>query len=667
MIKFNKLKLEELTSDNIRDEYILYDSSASDYRYQMAEDEEFYLGEQLTESQKEYLHSVGQPAESNNKIRPAVEQVLANIASSAPEWDIYPVGKMDGALASLYNELVDNVWFASDGDIQFRKVCKDFIVKGVGYFYIYPDWNEDAGLGAVRFKRFAPECVYVDPNCTLPDFSDATSMIYSDLHTKESLKVSFPEVADKIDDAMEDQDTNYESTGKYSADDIMGRADIPDDHQPKIRKYIRFTKVAVPYVLVTETTTGFNQSYNEEQYKELSSDKNYETLLKENAITEKLTYRTHIRETCVIGDFVYYDDGLPISHYPIVPATNEHIGTPFSAGDVRHAKSPQRMLNRTEALLIAHTNATTNFKLVVEDGAIEPEELDRWNIPNAVITANPGAIREGKIKEFAPPAVSSQLYTEKQRYELDIEQVFGAYKFSQGQGQGSPGTVGEAQMMDEAIARKQNWKVLPIYDMLTKAGKIVVEWIPHVYNQQRVLRIATEYGGKKEITANMPQLDAKTGAIEKMFDLVATTVDIRVVVGSTRAKSPQAELQKDLALLNVGIYDKTQVILNMKTDVDKESLINRHGEIAQLQSQLQGLSEQNQKLQGDLQTRERELFHSNMRAEVSEATKPVAKAQAELQAKSKLEKERRSLETKKVADSLQNNASAVNSTQRAPN
>ena len=667
MIKFNKLKLEDLEAHHIRDEFVLYDSSADEYRYQMTEDEEFYLGEQLTEAQKEYLQSVGQPAESNNKIRPAVEQVLANIASASPEWDIHPIGKMDGPLASLYNELVDNVWYSSDGDIQFRKVCKDYIVKGIGYFYVYPDWNSDSGLGGVRFKRFAPECVYVDPNCTLPDFSDAVSIIYSDVHTKESLKVSFPDVADKIDDCLEDQDTNYESTGKYSADDIMTRADVPEDHQPKVRKYIRFTKVAVPYVLVTETTTGYNQSYNEEQYKELTKDKNYEKLLKENAISEKLTYRTHVRETCVIGDFIYYDDVLPISHYPIVPACNEHVGTPFPAGDVRHAKSPQRMLNRTEALLIAHTNATTNFKLVVEDGAIEPEELDRWNIPNAVITANPGAIREGKIKEFAPPAVSSQLYTEKQRYELDIEQVFGAYKFQQGQGQGAPGTVGEAQMMDEAISRKQNWKVLPVYDMLTKAGKIVVEWIPHVYNQQRVLRIATEYGQKKEVTANMPQLDAKTGAIERMFDLVATSVDIRVVVGSTRAKSPQADLQKDLALLNVGIYDKTQVILNMKTDVDKESLINRHSEIAQLQSQLQGLAEQNKKLQGDLQTRERELFHSNMRAEVSEATKPVAKAQAELQAKSKLEKERRALETKKVADSLQNNVSTVNSTQEPLN
>ena len=661
MIKLKKFKLEPIDAGDVRAEYIKYDSASEEYRYQMAEDEEFYLGKQLTDAQKEYLLSVGQPAESNNKIRPAVEQVLSNIASGSPEWDIAPVGKMDGTLAAIYNELMDNVWHNSDGDVQFRKVCKDFIVKGLSYFFIYPDWNEDKGLGGIRFRRFAPESVYVDPNCTNPDFSDATSIIYSDVHTKESLKVAFPDIADDIEDTAEEQDLNIVSTGKYSKDDMIRRTDVPNDHQPRVRKYIRFAKVALPYVIITDMTTGYNEMLSAAQYKNFVKDKNYKKLIKEGTIMEKLAYRTHIRETCIIGDILYYDDILPISEYPIVPATNEHVGTPFPAGDVRHAKSPQRMLNRTEALLIAHTNATTNFKLVIEDGAIEPEELNKWNIPNAVITANPGAIREGKIKEFAPPAVSSQLYTEKQRYELDIEQVFGAYKYLQGYGPDAPGTVGEAQILDEAVARKQNWKVLPIYDMLTKAGQVVVEWIPHVYNQQRVFRIATEEGQKIEVTANMPQPDARTGEISRMYDLISSTVDIRVVVGSTRAKSPEAKLQKDLALLNVGIFDKTQVIMNMQTDVDKMGLLQRHSEIAELSGALQQAQEQIKKLSGDLQTRERELFHSNMRAEISEATKPVAKAQAKLEAEHKLEGEKKRLETKKVQNSLANLEQTVNS------
>jgi chromosome segregation ATPase len=100
----------------------------------------------------------------------------------------------------------------------------------------------------------------------------------------------------------------------------------------------------------------------------------------------------------------------------------------------------------------------------------------------------------------------------------------------------------------------------------------------------------------------------------------------------------------------------------MKTDADKMQLIQRHGEISQLQQQLQGAQEQIETLQGDLQTRERELFHSNMRAEISEASKPVAKAQAELQSKIKMEKAKQDEETKKVADNLQSLESSINST-----
>tara|TARA_R110002020_G_scaffold243432_2_gene456926 strand:- start:5333 stop:7354 length:2022 start_codon:yes stop_codon:yes gene_type:complete len=667
MLNIKELDLPELEAADVRDEYIYYESDSSDFRFQMAEDEAFYLGQQLTDAQKQYLNSVGQPAESNNKIRPSVEQVLSNIAGTNPEWDIEPIGQMDGGLAKVYNQLVDKVWRDSDGDVQFRKCCKDFLVKGVSYLYVYPDYQADKGLGAIRVKNIKPESVFVDPNAALPDFSDATSLIISDLHTKESLKISFPDFADEIDDAEEDFYRNEISSGNYNKDQVYTPGDVGNDSQPKCRKFIRFAKVSVPKALITESASGKYQVFDKDGYKEIAEDSRYQKLIDEGAVTEDIIYDTLIRETCIIGDMVYYDEVHPISEYPIIPACNEHTGTPYPAGDVRHAKSPQRMLNRTEALIIAHTNATTNFKLVVEDGAIDPGELQKWNIPNAVIRANPGALRENKIKEFAPPAVSSQLFSEKQRYEMDIEQVFGAYKYLQGLASESPGTVGEAQIVEEAVSRKQNWKVLPIYDMLTRAGKVAVQWVPWIYSQERVLRLVDDYGQYNEVIINQAYIQPETGNVERMFDLVSNTVDISVVIGSTKSKSPAAELQKDLQLMSAGILDRTQVILNMSTDMDKQGLIARFGEIGQLQSQLSQAQEQLEQAQGDLQTRERELFHSNMRAEVSEATKKVHSATEKVKARAEIEQQKQKGKTQRVAEDLVNAKNTVNSDeQQAP-
>ena len=665
MIKIQNLEIPELEAEDVRNEYTQYDHESDEFRFQMAEDYDFYLGKQLTEAQKEYLMSVGQPPESNNKIRPAVEQVLSNMASTKPEWDVEGVGSDDGRIAGIYNKILDEIWYSSKGDTQFRTACKDFIVKGLCYLYVYPDYQADNGLGGIRFKRIKPEAVFVDPNSSLPDFSDASSIIYTDLHTKESLKVLFPDIADKIDDLKEDYDTDEETSGNYNRDDIYTRGDATYDQQPTVRKFVRFAKVSIPSVLVTELVTGKSQIFDKEAYEELQADKKYQELIDQGSVTEKIIYTTKVRETCVVGDLIYYDEILPIDSYPIIPACNEHTGTPYPSGDVRHAKSPQRMLNRTEALLISHTSATTNFKLVVEDGAIDPKELQKWNIPNAIIRANPGALRDGKIKEYAPPAVSSQLFTEKSRYELDIEQVFGSYKFLQGYGEGSPGTVGEAQIIEESVSKKQGWKVMPVYDMLTIAGKIISAWIPFVYNQERVVRITSPNGMMEDVRVNEAVMN-KNGEIERLYDITTNSIDIRVVVGSTRAKSPMADLQRDIQLMGAGIYDKTQVIMNMRTDDDKASLIQRHGEISQYQQTIQGLQEQVKKLSGDLQTRERELFHTKMRAEVSEATKNVSQAVSNIKATSKIEEERQRNKTQQVASDLANAANSVNSEKQAP-
>ena len=666
MLNLRQLETKKISAEEVRADYLHFESSSSEYRYQMAEDHEFYLGSQLTKSQKNYLLSVGQPPEANNKIRPAVEQVLANIAASAPEWDVHSVGKTDNDAAFVFDQLLDKIWYESDADVHFRQACKDFIVKGLAYMYIYPDWQEDGGLGSIKVKRMPPESIFVDPNSSMPDFSDASSIIYSDLHTKEHLKVLFPQYTKQIDDAEENHQRNEQESGKYSRDNIETRGSNDLDHQSRVRKYCYFKKVNIPHALIMDTTTGKNKLYNQEEYKKLREDEQYIDFILEGIITEQLAYQTRIREVFVVGDTVLYDEILPISEYPIAVACNEHAGNPFPSGDVRHAKTPQRMLNRTEALIISHTNATTNFKLLYEDGAIDASEIQKWHIPNAIIRANPGALAAGKIKEFAPPAVSSQLYTEKSRYEIDIETVFGAYKFLQGNAQGAPGTVGEAQIMDESSSRKQNWKILPIYDMLTRTAKVVTQWMPSVYDQQRTLRIVSPVGDESELTLNIPVIDDKTGAVKKLYDMETSQFDVRVVVGSTRSKSPMAELQKDLTLLNAGIYDKTQVIMNMKGDIDKASLMQRMGEISNLQAQLQQAQEELKKMQGDLQTREREVFHANMRAEISEATKPVSEAVSNIKSSAKLEQARQRDKTRMVGEELSVVKQAINSESKAP-
>ncbi|HCX22945.1 MAG TPA: hypothetical protein DHN29_13575 [Cytophagales bacterium] len=567
-------------------------------------------------------------------------------------WSVQPEGKTDSEISFIFSQLMDRIWYDSHGDHQFRKMVRDFIIKGACYVYVYPDWNEDNGMGACRMKRMYPESIFVDPNSILPDFSDASSIYYSDVMTKKQAKVLFPKLEKRIEDAMEEQWGNESSSGMFDRDYKVRRADgYVDNEDPKVRKFVRWQKIAIPKMRITETFSGHSQILEKEQWDEVRKDEKYKEFVDAGAIQVQEVFSPAIREMCVFGDVLGYDYILPLSQYPIIPACNEHAGNPFPSGDVRHAKTPQRMLNRTEALLIAHTNATANFKLIYEDGAIDPEELAKWSIPNAVIRANPGAISMNKIKEYTPPAISSALYGEKQRFEVDIEQVFGAYKFSQGNPDASPGTVGEAGLIDEAVSKKQNWKILPVYDMLTRAANVCVQWIPHIYDQQRVLRFVNPQGDDKEVQLNLPVED-RTGGVQKMYNMSTAKADIRAVVGSTRAKNPLGDLQRDIGLMQAGIYDKTQVIMNMQSDIDKGALLERQSEIAQLSQQVAELQGQVKQMSGDLQTREREIFHTKMRAEVAEATKPIASAVANVKAKTKIEEARQADASSKAEEQV---------------
>jgi len=119
--------------------------------------------------------------------------------------------------------------------------------------------------------------------------------------------------------------------------------------------------------------------------------------------------------------------------------------------------------------------------------------------------------------------------------------------------------------------------------------------------------------------------------------------------------------------LQAGIYDKAQVIMGLQGDVDKSALMARMSEIGQLRAQNQQLSKQLQSMTGDLQTRERELFHTKMRAEVSEATKPVQQAVSNLRATAKNEERKQKEMTDKTAIDLADLRSAVNSEETASN
>ena len=629
VIKIPALVLPTITGADIQSEFLHYYTLGANYRYQMQEDEQFYLGNQFSAAQVNYLRRLGQSEQPNNKIKPAMEQVLANTAASSPLWETIPTGMTDNKMSYVVNRQMEEIWSDSDGDKQFRKNAKDFGIKGKAVLYGFPSWNADGGLGAFRLMRLNPNNVFNDPSCSLSDNSNGISVIYSDIETKKSLVAQHPQWEAKIKKAN-NMDAIENETMTLESQDEIGEGVI-DWKEERLRKYFRFARVSVAYAKVTFLDTGYWRIYDDENYKKVAEGKKYKEALRLKQIQEKVVWKTHYRQTLFMGDQEMEDGVLPVSVCPIQEAWNEDTDNPYPSGDVRQAKAPQRKLNRTEALIIAHATATAGIKYGFEEGAIEQDQLIKLNLPGGIpIRFNPGGLSAKKFHQFGVTPVNSELYNEKAKYTNDIQEIFAAYKFLQGDASGSPGTVGEAAILDEAAARKQNWKMLPLYDMLTNIGRLALQWMPYIYDEQRILRLVNPDGKEENVILN--SYVNNDGVVKKIYDMRSMQVDIRVIVGSARAKDPLSKLRVSKTLLELGLSTQRQEILHLDVPRDKEAILKEIDEVTRLKQTLQQAGEHIKKLTGNLERRENENYHLKMDAKVSNESKKVVKAVSELEA-----------------------------------
>ena len=100
-----------------------------------------------------------------------------------------------------------------------------------------------------------------------------------------------------------------------------------------------------------------------------------------------------------------------------------------------------------------------------------------------------------------------------------------------------------------------------------------------------------------------------------MNDISRGNFDVVVVTGSTLPTNRYAQLELYMDAYKNGIIDKQEVL--KKTEVfDMEGVLERTGTVENLTKQLQQSQETIKKLQGDMQTREREVYHAKQRAEL---------------------------------------------------
>ena len=360
---------------------------------------------------------------------------------------------------------------------------------------------------------------------------------------------------------------------------------------------------------------------------------------------------TNIKQCISVGDEYLYSIILPIEDYPIVPFMNGHHRNPFPTSDVRLVRGLQEYINKIRSLIVAHASSSTNVKLLIPRGSMNKKQLEEeWaKAGTAVIEFDPEL---GQPIVAGPVPLPNELYKNEADAKQDIERILGIYTFMQGDVGGAPQTFKGTIAMDEFGQRRINSKKDDIESSLNQLARSVVGLIQFVYQSEKTIRLIQPNNKPTEIKINESLYDEVTGQlIKKVNDITIGKYDIIVVSGSTLPSNRWARFEYYMELYKSGLIDQTEVL--KQTDVaDMEGVLARAGQMQQLQGQVQQQTEQIKKLEGDLQTAQRESIHDRKRVEVKEFEKKLAKAEAKAEMATQLYKERASDELKKLREEV---------------
>ena len=597
------------------DLYRSYHSSRSDWSAQVALDRDYYLNKQWTKDEQETLEERGQAPLVINRIYPVVQQKLAQLSMHKPVVRAMPKEEGDNKKAELWSMMIEYVLQGSHFSMVDMEVKRNHIVAGIGYYHVYIDAYEDDGRGEVRVASLPPEIVYVDPKSKKPDYSDAGHIIISQLHSLEQAERMFPDKARQLRKAAGDlagETSDYASSSMYSDEDVITpdlvmESPTSEKDDKKVRIIERYTKRKVPYYIVIAPVTG--------DYKVVSAER-YAAHFKDNeAYQASKIYRTAIDKTISAGENVLlFQATLPISEYPIIPAPNVWVGTPYPLSDVRYLRGIQDEINKRRSLMILNATSASSSKWLVEEGSVEDNVWDKASsVPGARLPYHAGYEKPTPVFPMPLPNAFMALEAEAKH---DVEYSSGIFGVSHGDASQAPETYGATLALEEYANRR----LAPSVEVLAHAKKIlghlIIEFSQRLYTLPKFVRVIGDEGLVEEVLINEAGTDPM-GNPTQLNELSQGKYDVIVQSGKFAPTNRAAHAQFMMSLYERGAVDNITLIENLDLP-KKEKILERLDMLRQQAQVIESQGEQIKTLEGLMQTLRRQLQQAGLKSVVDE-------------------------------------------------
>lgn len=484
------------------------------------EDVNFLQQEQWEESAKRNRQETQRPMLTIDRLSPRVDQLVGaqrqsrlTISVRAVDLEINPkVRNLDGTkdynIAQVFDGIIRSIESSSSAEHAYDTAYAHAVGHGFGFWRVLTEFTDnDIFDQSVIIRRIVnPFTVHFDPSSELITREDANWCFITSLMDDETYEEEFG--------------SNRYSGRKEGENNAWREGD-----KPRIAEYIwkEPKKKEIWYLntgRVIEVTDRIKDELTEKGIFPLRT-----------RIVDSHTVRSiKLSET----DVLEKPKDLPGKYIPIVPCYGrEQVnrqGMVIYSGIIRRAKDAQRMFNywrSTSAELVA---LQPMAPFILEEGQVGDykEMWESSDKPHAFLVYKHVDGVE-KPRRDLPPTMSQGAISEVKLADEDIAWTTGQHTAAMGANELDPNQSGEAI---KALQHRSDIGAYVFQDNLQRAikhtGKILVDYIPRVYDSERVVAMMNNDKTQDYIKLNTSVIDEESGEVVKINDLSVGRYDVEI-------------------------------------------------------------------------------------------------------------------------------------------
>ena len=500
-----------------------------DNRREAMEDLRFTAGFQWSDQAK--TERAGRPMITINRSGQFLRQVSNPIRQNMPTLKVEPDGDADLDLAEVANGLFRRIQYNSSASHVYAQAVEHMVACGIGWFRVLADFEDDESFDQeLKIKRvFHPLSVYPDPASLEPDRSNMSFCLVSEMMPQKAFQQRWKKLSP--------ESVSAPNNGTNGAGLSWGSADYVRIAEFWRRKEYQKT--------IAKLKDGQTVDISEMPSKQLEFLKFNGMIVATREATSHKVVMTLVSGTDVLAD----EYECPCRWIPLVPVIGAEI--PLEQGTYRHGlirfqREPQQLHNyfmSVAAETLGQQPKTPYLATADQIGKYKPMWDEANKSPQPYLLYEPDARVQGAApKRVEPPPLPAGLIHMAQMLADDMKSTTGIYDAALGARSNETSGVAIGQRVEQGNQATFHF-VDNLEHALEHTGRILLDMIPKIYDNERTLRIMSEDGTETEVQINKPTISFDEGPMV-INDLSQMNFkSVRVVMGPSYASRRQEAVQ----------------------------------------------------------------------------------------------------------------------------